>query len=321
MTERTIGVALASASLLMFAINIVMTRFAMARLELDVGFLIAVSVNVLFGIVAFGGDLWLRHAPLEWDAPAFWLFVLSGVFTTYFGRWFFFETVARLGPAKASTFQISSPMFTALVAWLFLGERLSVTVVAAMVVVISGLYLAGQGPRRPSSHRLVERSKAGGARVHFRRLRTLTRTLLPAGMLLGLGSSMAYAVGNVLRGAAIHRWREPVLGALLGALCGVVLHVAFSRTSRRIVESLREADRRGLFLYAIGGVLTISAQMLTIASMSFIPVSIAALITLCTPIIVIPVSHRLFGREFPVTPRVIVGSTLALAGIAAIVLR
>jgi drug/metabolite transporter (DMT)-like permease len=319
MSEHTFGIALAAISLAMFAVNIVMTRYAMARLRLDVGFLIAVGVNVLFAAIAFAVESWLRTSPLVFDVRAFWLFVLSGVFTTYLGRWFFFETVARLGPARASTFQISSPMFTALVAWLFLGETLSPAVVLAMLAVIAGLYLAGQSPARSSTGR----SNADTDPKHPRRgrLRRNASALIAGGFALGVGSAMAYAVGNVVRGAAIHRWQEPIAGALLGAISGIILHVMFSPASRRLVAEVRTADRRGVLLYASGGVLTISAQMLTIASMSYIPVSIAALITLCTPLIVVPVSHALFGREQPVTPRVYLGTAVALAGIAVIVLR
>ena len=317
MTDDTLGIALAVAALCMFATNVVMTRYAMARLRLDVGFLIAVSVNVAFALVAFAVELWLRRSPLGFDLPAFFLFVLAGAFTTYLGRYFFFETVARLGPARASTFQISSPMFTALIAWLFLGERLSLAVVVSMLVVIFGLYLAGQSTRKPPD----PPRDANERRWKVQAVGQLATSIVPAGMLLGVGSAIAYAVGNVVRGAAIHRWREPILGALLGAACGVVLHVISSRATQSVIGSIRTANRTGVALYAAGGVLTISAQMLTIASMSYIPVSVAALITLCTPLIVIPVSHWLFRSEDPVTVRVVAGSALALAGIAVIVLR
>ena len=317
MTDDTLGIALAVAALCMFATNVVMTRYAMARLRLDVGFLIAVSVNVAFAFVAFAVELWLRRSPLGFDLPGFFLFVLAGAFTTYLGRYFFFETVARLGPARASTFQISSPMFTALIAWLFLGERLSIAVVVSMLVVIFGLYLAGQSTRK-AAEPLRDANKQR-RKVHA--VGEFATSLVPTGLLLGVGSAMAYALGNVVRGAAIHRWREPILGALLGAVCGVILHVISSRATRSVIASIRTANRAGVALYAAGGVLTISAQILTIASMSYIPVSVAALITLCTPLIVIPVSHWLFRSEDPVTMRVVAGSALALAGIAVIVLR
>jgi drug/metabolite transporter (DMT)-like permease len=301
-----VGSLLAFGALALFATNIIVTRVAMRRLAIDAGFLIAVAVNVLFAALVTGVELALRSEPLRIEAYAFAMFALAGVFTTYLGRWFFFEAVARLGAARASTFQVSSPLFTALVAWAFLGERLSATTVAAMVGVVYGLFVVGAPVERAASTRAPRRRIAA---------------LASAGLLVGLGSSLAYAIGNVLRGDAIHRSPEPALGALLGAITGLALHAALNRSRRELPALLRAADRRGVALYAVSGALTITAQMLTIASMRHIPISIAALITLCTPIFVIPASHVLFGHEERITVRVVLGSALTLAGIAVIVLR
>lgn len=305
----TLGSLLAFVALALFATNIIVTRIAMRHLAIDAGFLIAVAVNVIFAALVTGVELARRGEPLRIEAYAFAMFALAGVFTTYFGRWFFFEAVARLGAARASTFQVSSPLFTALVAWAFLGERLSATTAAAMVVVVYGLFIVGAPVGRAAP--------AVATRAPHRRVAALAS----AGLLIGLGSSLAYAIGNVLRGAAIHRSPEPALGALLGAITGFALHAAFNRSRRELPALLRAADRRGVALYAASGALTITAQMLTIASMSYIPISIAALITLCTPIFVIPASHVLFGREERITVPVVLGTALTLAGIAVIVLR
>ena len=304
-----LGSLLAFGALALFATNIIVTRFAMRRLAIDAGFLIAVAINVIFAALVTGVGFALRGEPLRVEAYAFAMFALAGVFTTWLGRWFFFEAVARLGAARASTFQVSSPLFTALVAWAFLGERLSATTAAAMVTVVYGLYVVGAPPGRAA------RTVATGSPT-----RRIT-ALAGAGLMVGLGSSLAYAIGNVLRGAAIHRSPEPALGALLGAITGIALHAAFNRSRGKLAALLRAADRRGVALYAASGALTITAQMLTIASMSYIPVSIAALITLCTPVFVIPASHLLFGHEERMTARVLVGTALALAGIAVIVVR
>ena len=303
-TATALGSVLAFTALALFATNIIVTRIAMRHLAIDAGFLIAVAVNVVFAALVTGFELAWRGEPPRVEAYAFAMFALAGVFTTYLGRWFFFEAVARLGTARASTFQVSSPLFTALVAWAFLGERLSATTLAAMVGVVYGLFVVG-APAGAAT-------RAPGRRV---------AALASAGLLVGLGSSLAYAIGNVLRGAAIHRSPEPALGALLGAITGFALHAALNRSRRHLPVLLRAADRRGVALYAASGALTITAQMLTIASMSYIPISIAALITLCTPIFVIPASHLLFGYEERVTARVVLGSALTLAGIAVIVLR
>ena len=54
MSERLLGTELAFTALLMFSSHLILTKLAMARLELNVGFLVVVFVNVLFGAIVFG---------------------------------------------------------------------------------------------------------------------------------------------------------------------------------------------------------------------------------------------------------------------------
>ncbi|MCZ8254295.1 MAG: EamA family transporter, partial [Polaromonas sp.] len=140
-------------------------------------------------------------------------------------------------------------------------------------------------------------------------------------LLLGMGSSLAYAIGNVLRGTAVRDWNEPILGALIGAASGLALQLAFGSGKNALVARLRQASRSGMALFALIGVTTISAQMLVIGSMRYIPLSVATLVTLCTPILVFPLSYLLFRNQDKVTATVLAGSALTLLGIFIIVMR
>jgi len=312
-----LGYILAGAALLLFTASILLTKLASHRLDLGLGFLVATTANVVFSALAFAVQMGLRGDALSWNAQAFWLFAAAGVFATYLGRFFFYESVVRFGPAKASIFQISSPLFTALMAWLLLGERLSVLAALGMVMTIAGLMLVSYKPgffsRRNAA--VVMAPDGGPAHAAFK------TTVMQSVFLLGVGSSMAYAIGNVLRGSAVRGWNEPMLGALVGALSGLALHLLFSAGKREIVRRLRTADRGGMALFALIGVSTISAQICVIGAMRYIPLSVATLVTLCTPILVFPLSHLLFKNQDRVTAATLAGSGLTLLGIAIIVMR
>ena len=313
MTDTTLGYLLAATALLFFTTGTLVTRAASTRLDLSLGFLVATAVNVAFSGAALLVQWWLRPQDITWDTHAFWLFALAGVFSTYLGRFFFYESVVRFGPAKASVFQVSSPLFTALIAWLMLGEAISVVVAAGMVLTIGGLVLvsAKPGAKAPAANAVPV------AHVETGPMARLLRSVL----LLGLFSSLAYAVGNVLRGAAIRSWNEPVLGALVGAVFGLALHLLFSSGRRGLPGRLRNASPSGIALFALIGVTTISAQMCTIAAMRYIPLSVATLVTLCTPILVFPLSHWLYRNQDEITVRTLAGSALTLFGIFVIVMR
>lgn len=309
------GELLALAALALFSTNIIVTRLATQRMALDAGYVLAVIVNIAFAALLVGIQLFVRADPPQWHWPGFLLFALGGVFSTYFGRWFMLESIARLGPARASAFQVSSPLFTLAFAWLFLEERLSLQSIVAILVTGMGLLLLSL-----SRTDLTRRTAVieGTRRVRFR---ARVAALVRSGALIGAGASAAYAVSNVFRGAGIRAWDEAIAGALIGAVAGFAMQMAFGASPRTIVTALRNADRRGVILFALTGVLTISAQMLTITAMAFSPVAIVSLITLCTPVLVFPLSYFLLKNDEGLNARSAAGALLVLAGIAAIILR
>ena len=309
------GELLAVAALSMFASNIIVSKIGAGRIALSAGYLIAVSVNVLASALLLTIDMAVRHRVPTWDRTGVLLFMGAGLFATYLGRWFILESIARLGPAKASAFQVSSPLFTAAIAWVALGERIGAVAVLGIVTAIAGLLLVSL----PGGAR---KQGAAPATVPAERARRSTswRRWLGSGLVLGVGSSAAYAMGNVFRGAAIRQWNELALGVLIGALTGLALQLALGKGQREVVRSLSTADRRGVQLFVASGVLTIGGQLLTVAAMAFTPVAVVSLITLCTPLVVFPASYFLLGNEEGIGWRTVAGGVLTLVGIAAVVL-
>jgi drug/metabolite transporter (DMT)-like permease len=305
------GYLLCAMALVCFSTAVLATKAASNRLNLELGFFVALMVNVGVASCALIINLLMRDTVLQFNALAFLLFAASGVFATYLGRWFFYESVVRFGPAKASIFQVTSPLFVALIAWFLLGESLSGWVATGMVIAISGLALIAYKPG------FFSRAKADQSQLKI----SFLARILQSVFLLGLFSSCAYAVGNVLRGAAVRTWPEPIAGALIGALTGLALHCYFSADKASLASRLRAADRSGLWLYALVGAANISGQITTIASMRYIPLSLAALVGLCTPLLVFPMSYWLFKNQERLSMTVLMGSALTLLGMAVVVLR
>jgi len=307
------GELLALAAMTMFASNILITKAASARLDVGIGFVISIVVNLAFATLVFAVELALRPEPLRWDALGVAMFMLAGVSATYLGRWFFFEAIARLGSARASLFHVSSPAFTAVIAWLALGEALGFATVLAIAATILGLLLITV----PVGVLRFSAAPAGSAAAAAfgRGWKAIARS----GLLIGSGATIAYSVGNVLRGASVRQWNEPVAGAMLGAAAALALQLLIG-SRRGTIDALRAADPRGVRLYAIGGVLTISAQMCMIASMRYIPVAIATVITLCTPLVVMPFSYLVMRNEERIGLRTLAGAALTMAGMAIVVL-
>lgn len=311
------GELLALAALALFSTNIIVTRLGSARLPVSTGYLISVFFNIVFAALLFGIELAMRPDAWHWDPYGILLFVLAGAFSTYLGRWFIFETIARLGPAKASAFQVSSPLFTFVIAWIFLGERLGALAIGGMLLTALGLLLVSLSNWRADAPAAAVTSQRGAGH----RARAGLAALWRSGMLIGIGSSAAYAVGNVLRGAAVRQWNEAILGALIGAVTGIGLHFVFGSDHVKVVRGLRAASRAGVLLFAASGMVTICAQVLTISAMTRAPVAVVALITLCTPLVVFPISYFFLRNDEGIGAGTLAGAVLTIAGIATIILQ
>lgn len=77
-----------------------------------------------------------------------------------------------------------------------------------------------------------------------------------------------------------------------------------------------------LLLFSVSIMVTkVASSRMPIAAMRFIPLSVVTLSTLCTPMLVFPVSYFRFRTKGELTKATLLGSAIALLGVAIIVVR
>ncbi|MHA6631645.1 DMT family transporter [Pseudonocardia sichuanensis] len=297
-----LGEILAVAALLLFSANMLLVGPAGRQLPQDLGFLLALASNVGFAALLAVGVHALGSRPFEpeWDAVA--LFAGGGLLTSYVGRWFLFRSVRTIGPTRASTLNITNPAFTALAAWLLLGEMLPPAALAGASAVLVGLYLTTRSTGG-------ERHGPTGAR----------RSVPIPEIALAVMGAASYGLGNVIRGAGVRDWEAPVVGSLVGAAAGLVLYSCWGTDLRKLGAALRGADPVGRRLWLLSGILTISAQTCLIAASIYIPIAVAVVVAAAVPVVVLPVG-LLLRRNESVGPAVVSGVLLVVGGVAALVL-
>jgi len=293
------GVWLACFGLLIFATCILLSSVASRKLDSNSGALLAAAVTVPLGLLLVAVQ---SLAGRPWSTPTVWgmaAFAISGIFSTYLGRWLFFRSIETIGPSRASAFQTSMPVATACIGWLALGETLGLLAIAGMALAIFGLLVMNQG-RRPSPVDTPLKPPPG----------------ITTALSIGAGSALAYAVGHVLRGAAVRDWDEPLIGATLGAAAGFLFLLAmssghFASTRQRIL-----AQPGSALIYCAIGSLQLIAQVLTIMAMKTLPVSVVILIVSCTPVVVMPVSVFWMRNSEQVGVPAVLGILATIAGVA-----
>ncbi len=297
------GVTLAFIAMLFFGSNILISRLAMGRMSIELGFFVVLAVNILFAASVFAVELVLRATPFAWRWTEAGLFALGGLVGTYLGRRFMFDMVRILGPARSSVVHSSAPAFTLLFAWLLVGEKLGPYELMLMALVISGLWFT-----QPVDKKLSSEHRPSGA-------------LLKAGVLAGLATVIGFALGNVLRGYAMRTWNEAVFGTIIASVAALVCLLAATRNWGEVWRGIVTADRKGLWLYAGCGIATAGGAMFLVSAMHYMEISLATLVTHTTPLMIFPVSVFFFKNREGLTGRTAVGAGMVLVGIALLALR
>jgi drug/metabolite transporter (DMT)-like permease len=296
------GIALSLASMLGFAANILLTRYAMLRMSVEAGFLVSLATNILFPAALFAFESMLRAEPFAWNWKGAVLFALGGIVGTFLGRRLLFDAVHLLGPSRASVFHSTAPAFALVAAWLLADERLGLYEIGLMALVWSGLWLTQ--PRM---------AQAAGSHLTPARLRR--------GMIMGLLTVAGFGFGSVLRGLAVRGWNEAILGALLASVAALACQLAVTRDWPKIAAQLRAADRAALWLYAGCGVTTSLGAIFMALAMRHMEIALSMLVVHTTPVVIFPVSVLILKNREELTPRTLMGAGLVLAGIALLAVR
>jgi drug/metabolite transporter (DMT)-like permease len=83
---------------------------------------------------------WSRVSAASWAGLAF-----SSVFSLVLGYLVWYTSVKRVGNARTAVYSNLTPLFTALFAYLFLGESLGLRKIIGGIVILAGVYLARSG--------------------------------------------------------------------------------------------------------------------------------------------------------------------------------
>ena len=294
------GVAFALAAMLCFASNILLTRYAVARMPVESGFFVVLATNILFPALLFPFELGLRAAPWAWNWQGVAMFALGGVIGTFLGRRFLFDAVRILGPSRASVFHSTAPAFALLGAWLLADERLGWYEIMLMAIVWVGLWFT--------------QPRAGSAGA-------LSQSAARKGMLVGLLTVAGFGLGNVVRGLAMRNWEEAVFGTVISSSAALLCQLVATHDWGVIATQFRKADRTALLLYLGCGIATALGSIFVALAMNHMEIALAVLVVHTTPLVIFPISVFILKNKEELNSRTGLGAFLVLSGIALLAVR
>jgi len=249
--------------------------------------------------------LWLATGtPLPQGMPlnaVLWL-LASGAVGYVFGDYCLFSSYIVMGSRKGQLFMTLAPLFSALAAWVLLGETLGLQAIAGIVVTIAGI----------------------GVVVHKEDKNDETGTSLTSiplrGILLGIGAGMGQGVGIVLSKVGMGLCEQttilPMAATMVRAVAGLIgfgIAYVLKGDRQRMREGLRDTTTMTAATGAIitGPVIGVSLSLLAV---QLAPAGIASTLMALTPVFILWPSRWLFHQK--ITTREVVGSIIAVAGVA-----
>ena len=188
---------------LCYGASAVLVRMGMRDSNPMTGAMVGTTVQI---VILSGLVMAFPPARIDWTAVA--LFMASGVLASTLGRLLNYTSIERLGVPVSATIIGSSPLFSTLLAVLFLGERVALTVLLGTLLIVAGIAVTRSGD-------------SAGSRLRSRAI------------LIPIASAAFYGASSVVRKAGLDILPEPTLGAVVGAGAGLASFLAYLTLTRK----------------------------------------------------------------------------------------
>lgn len=294
LTGAFLGEAAALATSVLWAFTAVFFTLGSLR----IGSYTVNRIRLLVAVVLLGALHWAAYgSPFPSGATgAQWAWLgLSGLVGLTLGDTLLFQSLVDLGTQRAMLVMASWPILAALMAFLFLGERLTPGELAGVAVTIGSIAWVVSGRKAPA---------AGGAGAHPGR-----------GIALALGGALCQAAGVLLAKEGLAGAFPPLSGTLIRMLCAAAGLWAVALIRRDATDAFRRLnDRRGALFTACGAVTGPTLGVwLSLVAVAYGKVGVVAALMSLPPVLLIPMGRVVFGDR--ITARAVLGTAGALLGV------
>lgn len=288
-----LGALLSMLSAFSFSINNIMARRGMVRASARQGTFVSVLIGVpLFVLAALVSGQLMRVDELS--VRAYLFLAAAGVLHFGVGRRCNYRAIGAIGSARSQPIQSMNLPYSVLIAFLFLGERITLQMAGGIGLMMAGLMIALE--RRPAS--------PSGA-----------PPLRPAeGYLFAILAALCYGTSPILIRAALEG--TPGVSVLGGAVAyfAAGLYVLAGAARRRDREVLRGMDLAGVRLFFGAGFFVFLAQMLRFIALSIAPVAIVSPLQRMTALFTLLLAGTVNRDLEWITPKVVIGVLVSVVG-------
>lgn len=289
-----------AALLTAFSFSLTSICFTFAGRKISAITLVAMSMPISWLLIVVIHQLTLgTFFPMD-ATPDRWLYLgASGILAFGIASYFMLNAYQYIGPRLTMLVASFAPVLGAILAWIFLGQTLPANAIIGVIVVIFGIIWVVAEPRK---------DKSEFANPNFRR-----------GILYACLMTLAQSTAFVFSSQGVSGDFSPFSATMIRLTVGIVaiwIVIAFQGNIKSTI-TIYNHDLRLFFQLLAAAILgPVIAGSLLLFSFQRIPVGIATTLSHTTAIILIPLSYFFFKEK--VTLRAIIGTVIAIVGIAII---
>lgn len=232
----------------------------------------------------------------------FWL-GLSGFVGFTLGDTFLFQGFVTVGPRISMLMMSFSPALSIILAWIFLGEQLTLIDLVITVVIIGGI--AWVVSERTATAPDAEPISAADSRKRL------------IGILFAFGGAVGQAGGLILSKLGLAGDFPALSGTLMRLLIATasiwLWEIATGGLSTSI-QTLRRHPRAMRYVVVACLFGPVAGVYLSLVAVQRAPVGIASTLSSLAPIFLLPISYFAFGEK--ITPRAVIGTVVVIAATA-----
>ena len=258
--------------------------------------LIAILLVMLLHTLLYGQPFPVNAGNERW----FWL-GLSGFVGLALGDGFLFQAFILIGPRLSMLMMALAPVLGAIMAWIFLGESLSVIEIVGILVTVGGILI-------------VVAERRGDSSAADKTVSTDKRRYV-LGLLCGLGGGLGQAGGLILSKLGLVGGFPALSGNLIRLIVAGIIIWVIAIANRQLISSyrsLRTHPRALMFLTAgtiLGPVLGVWLSLVAVQNTN---IGVASTLSSLMPIFLIPISYFVYGER--VTKQAVIGTIVAFVG-------
>jgi drug/metabolite transporter, DME family len=268
----------------------VLVRLGLRRSNIFAAMLVSYAVSVT-GIWTYI----LMTTPLDFlRSPAMLYFLVSGCLQPLFARALYYAALIRLGVSRAGPLRGAEPLFATVIAVAVLHEQPTVPVYVGTLLIVGSIWAISSRQSEDGNWRLVD-------------------------IFLPLGAALVSAISQSLRKQGLNILPDPFVAVATVTSVTLTLFMIFLFATKR-TRQLRMGRESFLFFF-IAALVALSAQISNFIALSRADVSVIIPLLNTTPLFTVLFTLLFLRSMETITPRIILGASLMVAGVITITSR